>query len=295
MKPTLTAALPQTSAIICSLLLSACLGTEPATETRSFSEQRAAFHTQLVSRSPAPQDYDEETPPEGVEVVEYSSGSLQLKAWLWRPAEVLDAAPGLVFLHGGFAFGAGDLEAARLFHDAGMVVLAPMLRGENGNPGHFELFLGELDDAAAAVRWLASQPFVEQGQVYAFGHSVGGGLAGLLSLVDDVPLVHTGSSGGLYGPWLFEDWSGIAPFDPTNPDEVRFRLLVLNLDHIVRPHHAYIGSQDEGQLDAVDYALDAGRGLEASSLHVANVPGDHYTSFAAAAEAYLGEIESSLQ
>ena len=35
--------------------------------------------------------------------------------------------------------------------------MAPMLRGENGNPGSFELLWGEIDDASAAIVELASK------------------------------------------------------------------------------------------------------------------------------------------
>ena len=36
-----------------------------------------------------------------------------------------------------------------------------MLRAENGNPGVYEGFYGEVDDAVAAGRFLASLPFVD--------------------------------------------------------------------------------------------------------------------------------------
>ncbi len=72
-----------------------------------------------------------------------------------------------------------------------------MLRGENGNPGNYELFLTEVGDAKAAVRWLARQPFVDAKRVYTFGHSTGGAISALLSLREGVPAVNGGCWGGL--------------------------------------------------------------------------------------------------
>ena len=93
----------------------------------------------------------------------YPSGRLALKAWAAFRANASPShkVPGVVFFHAGFAFAAGNFEAARPFLDVGFAVLCPMLRAENGNPGNFELLLGEIDDAGAAVAWLAGQPGVD--------------------------------------------------------------------------------------------------------------------------------------
>ena len=84
------------------------------------------------------------------------------------------------------------------FLAAGFAVMTPTLRGENGNPGSFELFYGEVDDAEAAVRFLAAQPRIDSKRIYTFGHSVGGGISALLSLRPEIPVRKGGSSGGLY-------------------------------------------------------------------------------------------------
>jgi dipeptidyl aminopeptidase/acylaminoacyl peptidase len=39
--------------------------------------------------------------------------------------------------------------------------MTPTLRGENGNPGNFECFYGEVDDVIAAGRYLATLPYVD--------------------------------------------------------------------------------------------------------------------------------------
>lgn len=119
--------------------------------------------------------------------------------------------------------------------------MTPMLRGENGNPGNYELFLGEVDDARAAVKWLAGQPYVNPQRIYVFGHSVGGGVAAVLPLLDDVPMRHSGSSGGLYDHTTFLVWQidDTVPFE-NNPMERSVRLLVGNSQFLQHPHYAYL-------------------------------------------------------
>lgn len=130
---------------------------------------------------------------------------------LYTARESAKPRPALMFLHGGFAFGAGDLEACQAFMDAGYIVMCPMLRGENGNPGVFEMFLGEVEDAKAAAVWLAEQPGVDKSRIFAFGHSVGGGVSAMLSLRENVPVQHSGSSGGFgTASRVLVEWQTIA-------------------------------------------------------------------------------------
>src|SRR5664280_635487 len=181
-----------------------------AVAVESYLDRLAAFrvHPNLIRKGPSPQPFKLSSPPVGVQEVAYPSGSLSLKTWVAYPAAPSSNAkvPGVVFFHGGYAFGAGDFDDARPFLDAGFAVLCPMLRGENGNPGNMELALGEADDANAAVAWLASQPQIDSSHLYAFGFSAGGLVSAMLSLRPS-PLRHAASAGGLYGPRLFGiDW-----------------------------------------------------------------------------------------
>jgi dipeptidyl aminopeptidase/acylaminoacyl peptidase len=109
--------------------------------------------------------------------VEYPSGDLRLKAWVNRPAKAGHKHPAVLFLHGGFAFGLDDWAVSRPFRDAGYVVLTPMLRAENGQPGAFTLFYDELDDVLAAAEFLSQQPYVDDKRLYVAGSSAGGTLA----------------------------------------------------------------------------------------------------------------------
>ncbi|MDX1968531.1 MAG: CocE/NonD family hydrolase [Planctomycetaceae bacterium] len=262
-------------------------GDVPVPAGQTFDQWRAGFQTKLIKVGPAPQEYDLETPPTNVQEILYPSAGRILKAWVYRPPGVEDPRPALVFFHGGFAFGSGDLlETCVPFMDAGYVVMAPMLRGENGNPGNYELFLGEVDDARAATQWLAQQPYVEKGRIYTFGHSIGGGVSAVLGLLNDVPIRHSGSSGGLYDHTTFLAWQidQTVPFENT-PAERSVRLLLGHVNHLQHHHYAYIGTEDEGFHDSAEsMQQEAGA---AEKLTVKMIPGDHFTSFDPAIRDYL--------
>ena len=233
-----------------------------------------------------------QSPPNGVREVNYTSGPLLLKAWVAFPSNFSGAGkvPGVVFFHGGFAFGAGDFEDARPFVEAGFAVMCPMLRGEDGNPGTFEMFLGEVDDATAAIAWFAAQNGIDASHIYSFGHSSGGVVSALLSL-RPVPIRHGGSSGGLYGTRLFDlDWpKKIAPFARDDPGEREMRVLVGNTSWMLNKHYAYVGVGDLDQ----DVGLIEGKIEPASKLVVTKIPGDHFTSLASSVKAYIEIIEAN--
>jgi dipeptidyl aminopeptidase/acylaminoacyl peptidase len=113
----------------------------------------------------------------GTAEVEYPSGSLRLKAWVSNPSHDGRTHPAVLFLHGGFAFDLDDWEVSQPFRDAGFVVLTPMLRAENGQPGSFTLFYDELDDVLAAAELLGRQPQVDKSRLFVAGSSGGGTLA----------------------------------------------------------------------------------------------------------------------
>jgi dipeptidyl aminopeptidase/acylaminoacyl peptidase len=155
-------------------------------QQEDYAEARKAFRTKLVRRESSPQKWRPLRPPDGVGEIEYASGDLRLRAWVSRPAEPGGhKAPAVLFLHGGLAFGESDWHMTRPYRDAGFVVLAPMLRGENGQPGNFSLFYDEVDDVLAAAEYLSREPSVDPGRVYIAGHSVGGTLVLLAAMASN--------------------------------------------------------------------------------------------------------------
>jgi acetyl esterase/lipase len=254
----------------------------------SFAERRAQHRTNLVTHGPSPQRYVDEPAPPGVEEIRYRSGDLDLKAWYAHPTS--GRVPALVYFHGGFAFGADDFNVVRPFLDAGFAVLTPVLRGENGNPGDFELYYGELDDARAAVAWIRGRPDVDRDHVFAFGHSAGGVLAALISFYPDTGLRLTGSAGGLYDT---EVLTGLERFDPWDREESLLRVPAPNADQFRVPHIGYVGTDDilarRGATIAARIATKA-----RSPLTVETVPGNHFASLEPALQRFLVRVQQSL-
>jgi acetyl esterase/lipase len=261
-----------------------------------YLERRAAFTTNLTHRGPAPDEYDNDPPPGEVEVVTYTSGDVKLTAWVNRSgAKHSTGNPALVYFHGGYSLAPYEVEICAPFIDKGYVVMTPMLRGENGGPGDFELLLGEVDDAKAAVQWLAEQSDIDPERIYAFGHSVGGGISALLSLMDNVPIQHSGSVGGLYGPLDFAGADDYVRFDPSVPLELEMRMLLSNLRWMNRKHYAYLGTEDDFE-SAYEAAVKEIADIqeltgEDAKLSLSRVAGDHDTSLAPALRQYLARID----
>ncbi len=265
--------------------------TAPSTR-RTWAARRAAHVTQLRERGPAPGTWQPQRVPAGVRELRYRSDGRDLLAWYAAPPGAT-TCPGLVYFHGEFSFAAWDFEQVRPFLAAGFAVLTPSLRGENGNPGDFELLHGEVDDGIAAVRTLAAMPEVDASRLCCLGHSVGGGLSALLSLVPDLPLVATASVGGIYSTRTFLNWSRFADtrplvrFDPTVRDEVELRVLGPNLPDMCRPHHAYVGRDDLGILANARALATEARG---APFHLTEIAGDHAASLQPGVRAWLDEL-----
>lgn len=269
-----------------------------AEPTEPYLARRYVHETNLRERGPSPGEFVEAQPPGGVVSVKYPSGNLELQAWFAAPPGASESrrVPALVYFHGDFAFGADDFEVVRPFLDAGYAVMTPMLRGENGNPGDFELLWGEVDDARAAIEWLAMQPPVDRQRIYAFGHSIGGGIAAMLTLYPELPLRASASCGGIYVPQTFARWAAsdenaeLVRFDPQDPSEIQLRVLGPNLAWMIHRHVAYVGDEDPWFLanaDAVERrAWELGKPFEKVV-----VPGDHMASLRPALDAFLQIIK----
>ncbi len=254
---------------------------EPATEPLAPGSCSAA--TRLLFREPAPGEAVLGALPPGVEVVHYPAPPGDLKGW-WMPADGPGPHPALVFFHGGFAWSPAHAELLRPWVARGWHVFMPALRGEHGNPGAYELLCGEVDDAAAAIRWVAARPDVDPARIAVFGHSLGGAISGLVALRDDLPIAASGSAGGLYFEEVLQGWAPMLPFDPHDPAERRRRLLLAHLDALHRPHLAWMGESDP--LRAVVEPARARARQTGAPLQVRTVPGDHQTSLAPALDAF---------
>jgi dienelactone hydrolase len=94
--------------------------------------------------------------------------------WTELPAQPpAQRRPAVLYLPGGFdTYGASAVEDLGAFEARDIVVMLPHLRGQAGVGPH-ELFGGEIDDAAEALRMLRSRPDVDPDRVYVLGYAEG--------------------------------------------------------------------------------------------------------------------------
>ncbi len=135
------------------------------------AQTRAKYETRLKKPGPNPAKFDD-VPPPGAEVVRFDSKGMSLMAWIVKPA-LKGKRPAILYAHGGDALGKGDLDDIQPFVGSGFVVMLPAWRGENGNPGNYEMCYGEVDDAIAALDYLSKLKEVDNEMMFAAGHSIG--------------------------------------------------------------------------------------------------------------------------
>ncbi|MDB6052552.1 MAG: Dipeptidylaminopeptidase/acylaminoacyl-peptidase -like protein, partial [Verrucomicrobiales bacterium] len=68
-------------------------------------------------------------------------------------------------------------QSPRAFLRRDFVLFCPTWRGEVNNPGSFELYLGEVNDLLAAVKYVRALHYVDSARIYFVGYSASGTLA----------------------------------------------------------------------------------------------------------------------
>lgn len=269
------------------------------TEKTDYERRWASFKTKLVRHEKAPQIGERLKNNGTIKVVTYKSNGLELQALLeTKNIDPHKRKPVLVFLHGGFSLGMGDIEDCQIFTDNNFIVFSPSYRGENQNGGNYELLLGEVADAKEAIRWIASQPYVDTAQIYTFGHSIGGGISLNLSLHSDIPIRMGGSSAGLYHvfpvaspPFIDTAEKDILKDNNINP-ETELRLAFYHLNELQRIHYMYIGNEDGfeqyKQLINVQY-----QSLP-SKFNLIQIEGNHFSSLQPAFKRYLEAVKNEM-
>lgn len=196
-----------------------------------------------------------------------------LSAFVDPPSASGTPRPGLVLLHGGFAFGEGDWEMAQPYRSEGYVVLMPVLRGENGQPGSFSLYFDEVDDVLAAADALAQLPYVDDQRIFVAGHSAGGTLAALAAMASD----RFNAAAALCGCMDQRLNADIAPFDTGDEREFQIRSPLDYAASFQSPARLYFGDQEDWAL--VSTRQTATRAKQAGlDVQAVSVPGDHFTA-----------------
>jgi dipeptidyl aminopeptidase/acylaminoacyl peptidase len=230
-------------------------------------------------------------PPEHLfRIVRYPSPAGDLAAYL-SVAPSLGKHPAVVWAHGGTGGINGgvfwshptpaDDQSAAAFRLAGCVLLVPSWRGENDNPGRYELFYGEVDDLLAAVEYARRLPQVDPDRVYLAGHDTGGTLV-LLAAATGCDRFRAGFAfGGSADLRPVVAAGGLPlPFDPTDPDEVRLRSAVHFGAGVARPTFYFEGTATgDGKARVADARrMEAAARAVGAPLSVTPVPwADHYT------------------
>ncbi len=256
-----------------------------AVQSGDYRSDRAAFRTKLVVEGPSPQGFKKQTLPPGVEEISFSSGSLTLKAWLGMPDQRTDRMPVVIFLHGGFAFGAGDFEMGEPYRKAGFVLVTPMLRGENGQAGHFSMFYDEVDDVLALAEHMRKQPYVDPSRIFLAGHSAGGTVT-LLSAMASPVFARVASFSASPDQALFTSgppWNEIAPFDTSNARELEMRSPLAYATSLKSPTRLYVGSQ-EASYRVTTPKLAALAKAAKLDVESTEMKGDHFSYVPAAIE-----------
>ncbi len=242
-----------------------------------YQNDRNAFETKLIVEGPSPQYHEEEAPPEGVSEVIYPSGDLELKAWLSDDPGDGQRHPAVVYAHGGFAFGLSDWEDAQAFTDAGFVLMTPMVRGENGNLGNYEGFFGEVDDVIAAGDYLKELPYVDPENIFLCGHSVGGTLSMLTSMLPSSYKAIATFGASPNQRVFFKSSSDIAPFDYNDFSETDIRSPLAYIDCIQKPLYIFVAEGDLAYVQFSRLLADSAKEMS-KDCEMIVMEGDHFTS-----------------
>ncbi|HEV3443636.1 MAG TPA: alpha/beta fold hydrolase [Gemmataceae bacterium] len=252
--------------------------TELDLQDEDYAKARTHFKTKLIRQGAAPQPWAPVEPPAGVKSMEYRSGALRLKAWINPPADPGQRKlPAVLFLHGGWAFGEDDWDMTKPYRDAGYVVMAPMLRGENGQSGSFTMFSDEVDDVLAAADALARLPYVDDKHIYVSGHSAGGTLTLLAAMASPrFKAAAAFSASPNQKSFALQDPMNV-PFDQGRALEYEMRSPMAFATSFKCPVRMYYGDDEQLVNDPTDTTVVRAKtkGLDVDAIAV---PGDHTTS-----------------
>lgn len=250
-------------------------GLEPQSE--DFAQARRGFKTHLVRQGPSPQRGKPLQTPPGASEISYRSGDLILKAFVTPDPGDDRRHPAVLFLHGGFAFGGDDWEMPQPYRDAGFIVMIPILRGENGQPGSYTMFYDEVEDVLAAADSLAALPYVDARRIFVSGHSAGGTLAMLAAMASDRFRAAASLSGSPDQKANAKSQPTLVSFDQSDPREFRLRSPVTYATSFKSPVRMYFGNQEAWARVPTQRTatLAKQKGLDVDAIEVS---GDHFTS-----------------
>lgn len=247
---------------------------------RDYARERQAFRTHLLTKGPAPDKYEPLDPPANAERIFYTSGhngNLHLAAWVSKHRPSHKLRPGVLFLHGGNAMGAGHWALMKPYIDAGYVVMMPTVRGENGQAGSFSGFYNEVNDVLAAADHLAGLPGVDGSRLFVAGHSIGGTLTMLSAMASNRFRAAVPISGNPNAFRFFRRYPEDIRFDDSDVREFEVRTALCYAQSLKCPTYLMHGTKEphlnQGARLMEKRAKAAGLPIQASRIE-----GDHTTA-----------------
>jgi acetyl esterase/lipase len=248
---------------------------------------RQGFQTQIIPSSYRPDGPADAPPPGLFRLVRYPSSAGPLAAYVTPDPGDGKKHAAVVWAHGGFG-GIGGFfwepapakndQSARAFREAGCVLMCPSWRGENDNPGRFELFYGEVEDLLAARAYAAQLPYVDPERIYLGGHSTGGTLVLLAAVSTDQYRAAFSFGGAPDIERVVTNGKGYGntPFDHRSKEECRLRSAIHFVGAIKRPTFYFEGESSSYNNEAAlmkQQAQLAGVPFEAFMIR----SGSHFT------------------
>lgn len=262
---------PHVVGALLSLCLAAGAIAEPSTQPAGLMEARKGYKTVIRPIDVNGQRKASPPIPPATEytLVRFSSPAGVLDAYLSARPKDTKKHPAVIWAKGGYA-GLGIFwepepaendQTPRAFKDAGCVVLIPSWRGQGRNPGKFERFYGEVDDALAAIDYVAKLPYVDSSHIYMVGHSTGGTMA-LLTAEASTKLRAAFSLGGcpdVQRLVMHEDDHSETPFDYSDVKEGQLRSAINYVSSLQTPTWYFEGDSDAQRSFYCGDALKMGR------------------------------------
>jgi formylglycine-generating enzyme required for sulfatase activity len=186
-----------------------------------------------------------------------------------------------------------DWNVTKSYRDAGFVVMTPILRAENGQPGAFSFYYDEVDDVLAAAEYLSQQPYVNASRLFVAGHSVGGTMTLLAALASKRFCAAAFFSGAPYWPAFAK--SRDLPFDRSDPREVQLRSPIAYASSFKCPLRLYHGTEEArffGLMSQRTAALAKRRGLDVEVVEVEGTHGSHVPRSMMQSIAYFQRVSS---
>ncbi len=214
------------------------------------------FQTEIVDNS-FQGDGKPITPPKNkFLLINYEAKDGNMDAFLTPDPKDGKKHPAVIWLIGGYGgIGNDDYfwtdqpaendQTGRAFRDAGIVMMVPSFRGENANPGIYDMFYGEIEDLESAREYLSKIPYVDPDRIYVVGHSTGGTRA-LLGNEYSKGFRAAFSLGGI--PDLELRLKGsmrvAIPFNTKNPEELKIRSPRTYMKSLQSPTFYFEGEAD---------------------------------------------------